>query len=487
MPIKKFFIQNMQGGLNKNFPPHLIGQDELSEANNVRFRSGKWEKRAGFTTPFNDTGDTNAVLEVKDWIDETGSTFTLAFTTANMYDLADPGWTDIGSLVGTRATTDKWFVTEFQTQIWAVNTHDSEPPQVMDDVGTGFSSVTWDTSTDASGNSGRDVTNANGVLAFNSRLLLWDVDDDVDGKRPSRMLFTEVLDFNRVETNSFVDMPFSNSPILNIMPIGRGLLGVYQKDYVTTLQDTGNPAFYIPRFGDNVGLIAPKAVTQIRGGHLFVSNTGIHFFSGGGTQSIGTQRIDDYFYNELKRSLVDHVYCYTDWENQEAVILYPNSSATDEPNKALIYNWQFDHWVEADYDAYCGFHQFRTLDTPRTLFGSGSGVVKQEGGSDDDGTTIDSKLHTRAVINLAEAESEEYISVYKVETDATPTTATMKVGEHDLGSESPNFTSGTLTDNDGRMRFADIDVVHGRYLTFAVEGFDDVSEIVAWWEDSGYE
>ena len=483
--MPKVFIDDLRGGLNKVFPPHQIEPNQLSVADNINWRDGRWKRRAGYTRPFSALTDTEEVIEIWDTIKLDGTTNLLAASTHHIYSLNGTSWIQEKIHTTPLLTTQKAFHTEIQGNFYY--TDGVNPVQVATTFGGGgnnFSDVNWETTTGA-----RDITTAKIVLAFNSRLLLFNIDDTTDGAVPYRIAWTEVKNYDRVENVNFNDLDSSNTPIINARILGRGLIAVYKTDSVHIIQDTGDPLYFVPRFSTNVGLLAPKAVADWDNGHVFVSNTGIKAFLAGGIQDLGSERIDSYFFSNLNFDKKDNIYCLTDWNNKEVIIFYPTGT-NDQPDKALVWNWEIDAWSEWDYSAYCGFNKYRTENTPLIYYGTANGNTNLSGGVDDNGVSITSDLQTRAFNNKPtpnDPNPQEYIAVTRVEADVKDTAnANLKVSETDLGTDTPDFTTDSINDIDGKAPFLDIQPRYGRYIILGADSFNEISSFVMHWENSGH-
>lgn len=504
--MPKHFINDLTGGLVKDRKPHQLQQNELSEAQNIRYRDGLWQERLGYSLPFTATGDGNEVVEIADYIRNDGTTHLVCATTDRIYRLNGTTWDQKKNLAPTASATDKAFFAEADDNLFFTNGVDGVQ-SVGDISSSNLTDVSWDTSNDADGNSGRNISTAKVILTFNERLLLFNTDDTTDGAVPNRMMWTEVRDYDRVESNNFNDLNISATGIISAKVLGNGLIAVYKPDMIYTVQDTGSPLFFVPRFSRKIGLMAAKAVTEIPQGNFFVSNTGFYIFQGGGLISVGDEQVTSYFFDQLDITYKDNVYCFTDWLNREVHIMYPDSSATNgEPNRKLIYNWQEtptspERWSEDTYESYCGFYQFRTVTTPVIYHGTTSGNVKQETGSTDNSTAISTKLHTHAFHILPDPNNPDpptTVRVTKILIDAEPTginATTVKVSCTDLGgdtfksSDSPigTYTSSDISDVDGLAPYAQIKPVSGRYATIAAEDFNSISEIIMWWNGDGHD
>jgi len=486
MATQKTPLPDLAGGLNKDKPAHRLEANELAEANNIVYRDAIWTKRLGYTHPYTAVTGTYDVVELCDFVRRDGTTYFFAGTTDGIELQSGGGWTNKLNLGTTRATTDKWFFAEFTNAIFATNGIDN----IYTATTGSFSAISWDTSTDVGGETGISVTKAQAICTLNNRLIMLNTTDSVDGEVGNRIRYTQVNDNNRSETNDYIDLDASGSPIKSGGVLLNNLIAVYQEDMVTLVQNQGNPVL-APKLRFNPGIIAPKAWTFIPGGgHFYVSQTGFHMFAGGYPQAVGETKVTSYFFSQLDTTYQDNVYCYTDWFYREIHILYPDSNATaGRPNRELIYNWQYNVWSEADLEAWCGFYKYREQTSKVIYLGADSGIVRQVGGTTDNGTAISTKLRTKALSNAPAQDSlaPDYIQVNRVKTDALPTTATVKVGKADYGRETPTFTEATVTATDGYAPYADIDPTSTRYASIEVTGFTTLSEMTMEWTPGGDE
>lgn len=484
--MPKLFIRDLAGGLNKQFPAHLIRDRECSTLLNCVYRNGKWTKRSGFTYPFSATADALEVIEVFDFLKKNGTSYLLCATPDGVYSLSGTSWIRELNLATTRAVTDKWFYAEIGNAIYVTNGKDNiYTATTLGGAGNNLSAITWDTTTDAQGNVGIQITRASVILATNSRLLFFNTNSSTDGEQPQRMYWTEVNAFNRVETLNFLNLDYSHSPIISAQILGSGLIAVYKTDSVVTVQNTGDPVF-MPRFRAMTGLLAPKAVTFHPDGHFFVGTTGFYIFNAGRVIPIGDDRVVDYFYSNLNYSSKDNIYCFTSFKDREIYILYPDGTNT-EPNKVLVYNWNYDNWAEWNFDAYCGFYRYRSVNPPEIYFGHTSGRVKKQGGTLDDSLVISTKIRTKAFSNTGgegNPTPSDYVNVIDVRSDVSPSTASLVVAASDTGGATPTETTATPTITTGKAPRADFSVF-GRYISIGADNFTDVSEFIVTWNEAG--
>ena len=476
------FIKDLSGGLNLSKPPHLIQDNQLSVATDCVYRSGKWQKRDGFAN-LTATTDTAKVLEITDQVRNDGTVRRFHATTNNIYEWNGSSYTARLSAGSNRLSTEKLFFTEINNEIYVADSKNS----IAKSSTAGFSNISWDTSS-----SGRNVTTAHVILAFNSRLLLFNTTDGTDGEVPFRMLFTDVLDFDRVSNTNFLDLDYSSSPIITAKRLGQNFIAVYKSDSIVTLQDQGSPLFFVPKARQTIGIIGPKAVTDIPNGHVFVGNDGIYIFNGGAVEPIADQTVVSDFFNNLNYTYKDNVYCWTDFKNREVIIHYPTGS-NEQPDKCIVWNYQSNVWSQWNFDAYAGFYRYRSVAVPEVYFGSASGIVKQRDTSGTDGSsaiasTIATKAHhsvlSGEMLGVTAETATDYVQVLRVQTDATPTSTTISVGTADLGTDSPSYADQTITDTDGKAPRADFNSF-GRYVTIKATNFTSVSEFIVDVESGG--
>ena len=337
----KRFIKDLSGGLNLSRPPHLIQDNQLSVATDCVYRSGKWQKRDGFAN-LTATTDTAKVLEITDQIRNDGTARRFHATTNNIYEWNGSSYTARLAAGSNRLSTEKLFFTEINNEIYVADSKNS----IAKSSTAAFSNVSWDTSS-----SGRNLTTAHVVLAFNSRLLFFNTTDGTDGEVPFRMLYTDVLDFDRIGNLNFLDLDYSGSPIITAKRLGQNFIAVYKSDSIVTLQDQGSPLFFVPKARQTIGIIGPKAVTDIPNGHVFVSNDGIYVFNGANVEPIADRTVVNELFSNLNYTYKDNIYCWTDLKNREVIIHYPTGS-NEEPDKCIVWNYQSNVWSQWNFAAY---------------------------------------------------------------------------------------------------------------------------------------
>ena len=341
--MPKLYYDDLSGGLVEDFPPHLLQFNQLSKAEEVVFRKGIWEKRPGYTQPFTATGDANTIIEISDHVRSDGSNILVLGTTDRLYRLNGTSWEERHNLSTTRTLADKWRFTEIAGSLYATNGVD-HPLQTTNVTTTNFTNISWDTSTIGSA-TGESITTAKDMLAFNNRLLFFNITTTSDGLVTNRIGWTNPFDYDRFVPDNTNDLNYSDAPLIRAKKLRNGFIAAYKTDSVATVQDRGDPLFFVPVFSKLVGLFAPNCVADLPEGHLLLSNAGFHIFTGGQLSDVGNDEIVGSFFSDLDTTKKDSIYMFTDWFNREVHIMYPsNAASTSEPDKTLIFNWQYGLW-----------------------------------------------------------------------------------------------------------------------------------------------
>jgi len=104
--------------------------------------------------------------------------------------------------------------------------------------------------------------------------------------------------------------------------------------------------------GENaVGCMAAGSIVEVRGGAYFISDNGFEYCDGVSVRNIGTQRVNDFFLNDVDQSLTYLISSTVDPISGLIMWSYPGSGNTGSPNHQLIYNPFVDKWSYAEQTA----------------------------------------------------------------------------------------------------------------------------------------
>lgn len=471
-----------QGGLNRAKQPHEISPEELQRVTDAVRRFEKWVRRAGYDYPFTAISDGFNVTGLTDFVTRSQNAYMVGANKDGLWYNNGSTWTQRLNLGTSVADTDKWFFAEIGDAHYATCKAAGEVYRSTNPSTTNYTAVTWDTSTDADGETGVDITAAACVLALNQRLWFFNLTNNVDGNVPEQVRWTQVNDFDRSETTDFLNLSGSHSAILSAGVLLNQLIAVYRDDLVHLLQNPGTPvatqrATYEP------GVVGPYAWTMIPGGgHFYVARNGFFIFTGGFPQPMGRDKMTEYYLGLVNEQYYTNVHCWTDLHNEEIHIGVATGSGI--PDKELVYNWSKKVWSEFVRSSWCGFYRYRKQTGHTVYLGHGSGNVARETGTTDNGTAITSAIRLMAWTHLPPNnmhESFDHPQLNQIETDVVETTpgdVAIKVSADDTGVATPSFTSYTLNDIDGWMPDAGMIPDTGRYITVEITGFASISEVV---------
>lgn len=470
-------------GLNRAKQPHLIAPSEVQRATDCVREFERWVRRPGFDYPFTAISDGFNVTAITDFVKRSQAAYLIAGNKDGLWRLNGTSFEQRLNLGSSVTDEDKWFFAEIDDTHYAVNKATGEVYKTANPSTTNYTAVTWDTSTDADGEDGVDITAAACILALNQRLWLFNVTTDVDGDVPEQVRWTQVNDFDRSETTDFLNLSGSHSEILSAGVLLNQLISVYREDVIHLLQNPGNPVASL-RATYEPGIVSPNAFTTIPGGgHFYIARNGFFIFTGGFPQPMGRDKMTEYYLGLVNEQYYDNVHCWTDFHREQIHIGVATGSGI--PDKELVYNWSKKVWSEFDRESWCGFYRYRKQTGHTVYLGHGSGNLAEQGGAaDDNGTAIEPVLRLKSWCHLPENdmhESWDTVQINRIETDCVETVSgdvSIKIAGHDTGGETPSFISYSLEDVDGWMPRAQNIVETGRYITVEITNFESISEVV---------
>lgn len=102
---------------------------------------------------------------------------------------------------------------------------------------------------------------------------------------------------------------------------------------------------------DDRGCIAPGSLSTIERTSFFLDSGGFYRLDNGQVvSSIGQQRVDATFNNEVNRSFLYRITSAIDHRNKIYYVSYPsNESSTGTPDTILVYNFGIDRWARLNF------------------------------------------------------------------------------------------------------------------------------------------
>ena len=131
---------------------------------------------------------------------------------------------------------------------------------------------------------------------------------------------------------------------------------IFQESRITRMDYRGgNVIFSFRRIEDNRGAVQGKNVIQVGNLVYFLSEDGFYVTDGSSAKPIGANKVDRFFYNDLKSALRSRVRASYDHENKLVMWSYPSATGTNsgtQNDKILIYHIASQRWslVEIDHE-----------------------------------------------------------------------------------------------------------------------------------------
>jgi len=152
--------------------------------------------------------------------------------------------------------------------------------------------------------------------------------------------------------NDAGDVELSDSPgeLLCAYPMRDSLLiykrnATYQAKYVG-----GDNVFNFRKVQSTSGALTRRAVCDVNGQHLVVSDGDIVLSDGNNKRSIGEARVKDWLFNQLDQTNYPNLFCAYNRAQHEVVIGFPTASS-EFCNSALVYNVDLDSFGVRDLAA----------------------------------------------------------------------------------------------------------------------------------------
>jgi len=182
----------------------------------------------------------------------------------------------------------------------------------------------------------------------------------VTGHQPTLQNKVQWSSFNSA-TSWTVGTNQSDSETLPEGGVVTGLTGgqyglIFQESRITRMDYRGgNVVFQFRRIEDNRGAVQGKNVIQVGNLVYFLSEDGFYVTDGNASKSIGANKVDRFFYNDLKFALRERVKASYDHENKLVMWSYPSATGNNsgtQNDKIIIYHIASERWsiVELDHE-----------------------------------------------------------------------------------------------------------------------------------------
>jgi hypothetical protein len=267
-----------------------------------------------------------------------GSTTLFAGSSTNLYklDSADGSLDDVSGATYTTPTDQRWRFTQFGNRVIAANGSDKLQGWLL-----GTSTAWADLSADAP--TARYVTVVRDFV----------VTGHSSSSNPFRVKWSALND----ET-SWADSATTQSDYQEI-PDGGSIVGVTGGEFGLILMDrsiyrmtyVGSPlVFQFDNIARNLGCYEANSVIQYQGVTFFLADDGFYSCDGQNIVSIGGEKVDRYFFNDVDETYLFNMSAAIDPIKNLVIWAYPSKGRGGDVNKLLIYNFQTKKWASGTTD-----------------------------------------------------------------------------------------------------------------------------------------
>lgn len=202
-------------------------------------------------------------------------------------------------------------------------------------------------------------TDTCGVLRpFKNYLVALDITEG-SNRRPTMVKWSDTAPLGDVP-QSWTAVDASSQAGYNILPDTQGqvLEGkalsdtffIYKNDAVWAMQFIGgNFVFSFRKVFSDAGILAKDCVAEYDNKHFVIGVDDIYVHDGTTKKSVISNKMHDFFYNDINTEHVSKVRCVANNARKEMIIYYPNSNSEDGvANTAIAWNWEADSWSKRD-------------------------------------------------------------------------------------------------------------------------------------------
>jgi hypothetical protein len=396
--------------------------------------------------------------------DANGNTFNFAGDVSKLYRLNAQAWSDISKVGGYATPVDgRWFYSNYMTRMLATNFADPIQTFTM-----GTSSAFSDLSASA--------PKARYITALRDFIVVGNTFDSFDGNVPNRVRWSAIGDPTSwtVSASTQADYQELNSAKGWVQGVFGGEYGVvFQERAISRMTYVGSPAiFQFDEVENGRGLIAPGGAVQVGNFIAYLGIDGFYIFDGTQSVSIGENKVNKTFFNDLDSGYMDRISSTVDLDKQVIYWAYPGSSNTGgRANKILAYNYSqgaTKRWSYAEVETeiiYVSLSEGYTLDSLDSLSGSIDALT----------IYLDSRFYTGDNYILSAFDSSHRLVTFT----GSAMTATIETTESELFDGNRAFVSllrplvdgsGTVTVNIGTRNQLSESVTWGSAISLDASG-----------------
>jgi hypothetical protein len=343
------------------------------------------------------------------------------------FDSSSGGWTDVSNPSTSYAVAGNAFWSFFTDGNNLYATHASAPLQFIDiDTGTQFANV-----------GGSPPLAAIGA-AVNEFIVLAGLTDD-----PFAVQWSSIGNPNEWT-------PGINLGDIQRFPVGGPVTAFSGGEFGVVFQEQairsmvfapGSPeVFQFSKAEEGRGAVSAWSTVQIGARVFFVDRTGIFQFTGGESQPIGTQRVNQWFNDNVNTSTLKKIQVVSDTRGHRVLFGVQTATGGSDPtllDKVLVYDYSLDRWSLLDLDVRVLFSTSlpatsldsitTSLDDPSlpsldsALFSGGEAALAAFGSDNKlaffEGSTLEATIETADF--LSARPNQAFVRGVRVDTDAS--------------------------------------------------------------------
>lgn len=225
---------------------------------------------------------------------------------------------------------------------------------------------------------------------------------------------------------------------------------ILQERAIRRLSYVGPPVVWDAQvISEDKGTLAPFSVVSVGYFTFFLSQDGFAVTNGSTEQSIGSKRVNEWFFDKVDTLKIREVQGAVDWNNR-CIIWGFHQNSVNEFDRAIIYAWRQNRWSSATFSA----QQY--VDSPQ------DGVTLEELGEqfpnlDEIEVSLDSDQWSQGKLILNSFSLDENDVVRYNNMTGAPLTARWQTGDFQIGAGRSVYVSAArpqIDANDWDARFS---------------------------------
>lgn len=410
------------------FPEYLPDLPDFNNpgttvANNVLPSGDSYNEFQGFTASVGVTLSSyvRGGILVRD--PSTGQSINFVGNQTKLLKGTSTSWNDVSVAGGYALSTDSlWFFTQFNTRIVAV----------CADVAI----QSYDLASSSLFSTLVATIKARYVATVKDFVMVANTFDSVDGNVPNRVRWCALGDPTDWAVSAVTQADYQNLDaeygwITGL--VGGDYAVVFQERAITRLDYVGSPlVFQFNTVEQNQGTIYPKSIVRVGTLIYYRGIDGFYVFDGSRSISIGANKVDDYFIDNLDQGYPDRISTAVDYQKQLIYWAFPVAgNVAGNPNKLLIYNYSPNatkRWTTADVSISFLMNVYTYGYTIDNIDGSPPGFFVTNGIDSVGAPSLDSRVFTGQNLTIGVFDGNNVFGTF----EGTTQTATITTAEYEI-------------------------------------------------------